>query len=103
MKNFIKLFVATVTLSLAVNVQASPESDQYYVSCIMANTELAPANQRFFCACQSAAFQKATAGHDSFFEGTNLAQSCQATINPYFEFLHKEKLAAQKPVDWGWL
>lgn len=93
------------TLGLSFTVQASEESDQYYVSCLLTNTGLAPANQRFYCACQSAAFQKATAGNESFFEGANLSQSCQATINPYYEFLHKEKLAKQQenPIEWAWL
>jgi len=89
---------------------ASDKGDHFFVDCLLHNTALAPANQRFFCACETAIYQTDEQRLSASFmkrrsQSASLeAKQCLTTINPYYELLHKEKLAAQQSdVSWSWL
>jgi len=104
MKNVVNTLFVGFALTVSSFVYADDRGDQYYVSCLLANTGLAPENQRFYCACRAASYEKSTVENESFLAKGDAKSACQATINPYYEALHQQKLITQnKVVDWAWL
>lgn len=95
--------LAVALISLSAPVLAEAEQDGYYVACLLANTSLAPENQRFYCSCKNSLYQSMSVSENNAFDTASPHESCLETINPYYQYLHDTRLEEDEAsIEWTW-